>query len=92
MIKNQITTPAGSWFPTELSSYGYSFSEEVDTKEEQTLQTKVVETTEEEKYSTEKDETVNVKEVNEVSKSEPEPEVEMNDFELPEAALPITSK
>ena len=66
MIKNQITTPAGSWFPTELSSYGYSFSEEVNTKEEQTLQTKVVETTTEEKHLTEKDESVNVKEVNEV--------------------------
>ena len=82
---NHIKTPLGSWAQTGLSSYDYSFSEEVNTKEEQTLQTKVVETTTEEKHLTEKDETGNVQEVNEVSKSDSELEVEANDFELPDS-------
>ena len=70
MRLNHIKTPLGSWAQTGLSSYDYSFSEEVNTKEEQTLQTKVVETTTEEKHLTEKDETGNVQEVTELLKSE----------------------
>ena len=91
MVLQQIKTPLGSWAQTGLSSYDYSFSEEVNTKEEQTLQIKVVETTTEEKHLTEKDEIVNVQEVKELSKSELEGSQEKEEitteeviFEIPE--------
>lgn len=89
-MKNlEFKSPAESWFPTGLSSYDYSFSEEINTKVEESTQAKTVEVPEEEKHSTEKDESVNVKEVNELSKSEleqeVEPEVEEYEFELPDS-------
>ena len=87
MFYNKLQMPAGDWAQKGLSIYGYSFSEGINTKDEETTQEELVETPEEEKHSTEKDETVNVLEVKELSKSEfePELEVEANDFELPDS-------
>ena len=89
MRLNHIKTPLGSWAQTGLSSYDYSFSEEVNTKEEQTLQTKVVETTTEEKHLTEKDETGNVQEVTELLKSELEVSQEKEEITTEEVTFEI---
>ena len=85
MFYNKLQMPAGDWAQKGLSIYGYSFSEGINTKDEETTQEELVETPEEEKHSTEKDETVNVLEVKELSKSELEQEVEEYEFELPDS-------
>lgn len=89
MFKKQLKTPAGSWAQAELSSYDYSFSEEINTKEEKSTQTRTVEVPEEEKHSTEKDETVNVKVVNELLKSELEVSQEKEEITTEEVTFEI---
>lgn len=89
MFKKQLKTPAGSWAQAELSSYDYSFSEEINTKEEESTQTKTVEVSEKEKHSTEKDETVNVQEVTELLKSELEVSQEKEEITTEEVIFEI---
>ena len=89
MFYNKLQTPAGDWAQKGLSSYGYSFSEEINTKEEESTQTKTVEVSEKEKHSTEKDETVNVQEVTELLKSELEVSQEKEEITTEEVIFEI---
>lgn len=81
--------PAGDWAQKGLSIYGYSFSEEVNTKEVKSSQGKTLEVAKKEKHLTEKDETVNVLEVKELSKSELEVSQEKEEITTEEVTFEI---